>query len=114
MILEELQKLVNEVTRPLLGRNLDAKVETWLNDELPPASATYRGLFDACRAGAAAGLICNREAGGIKFGRVIKPSDATRKCSFSNCEQRPRVCAVSAARRRDRVHQDLRRRRGAG
>jgi hypothetical protein len=77
MILEELQKLVNEVTRPLLGRNLDSKVETWLNDELPPASATYRGLFDTCSAGAAAGLICNREAGGIKFGRVIKPSDAT-------------------------------------
>src|SRR5258708_26350210 len=81
MILEELQKLVNEVTRPLLGRNLDAKVETWLNDELPPASATYRGLFDACRAGAAAGLICNREAGGIQFGRLIQPAEATYRLS---------------------------------
>jgi len=42
MILEELQGLVSEITRPLVGRNLDTTLEAWLNEKLPPASAMYR------------------------------------------------------------------------
>ncbi|HWZ74651.1 MAG TPA: hypothetical protein VN326_24610 [Casimicrobiaceae bacterium] len=40
--MEELRELVNEITRPLVGPNLDTKLEAWLNAELPPASAIYR------------------------------------------------------------------------
>jgi hypothetical protein len=76
MILEELQERVNEITRSVVDGILDTKLEEWLNAALPPASAIYRGMFDACKAGAGARLICNRKAGGIKFGRIIKPSDA--------------------------------------
>ena len=86
MILEELQGLVSEITRPLVGRNLDTTLEAWLNEKLPPASAMYRATFDACKAGVGAGLICNREAGGIKFERIIKPSDATNGFSVDVVE----------------------------
>jgi hypothetical protein len=86
MIREELQELVNEITQSLVGRNLDTKLEAWLNAPLPPASAIYRGMSDACKAGVGAGLICNREAGGIKFGRIIKPSDATHGFSVDVVE----------------------------
>lgn len=74
MILEELQGGVNEITRSVVGGILDTKLEERLNAALPPASAIYRGTFDACKAGV--GARCTRKAGGIKVGRIIKPSDA--------------------------------------
>jgi hypothetical protein len=86
MILEELQELVQEITRSLVGRNLDTKLEAWLNAALLPASAIYREMFDACKAGVGARLICNRKASGIKFGRIIKPSDARHGFSLDVVE----------------------------
>ena len=39
------------------------------------ASPTYAGLKAACEAGVAAGWLCNREGGGIRYGRIFKPAD---------------------------------------
>ena len=56
------------------GRPLDAALDTWLNTEHGPASATYLGLKQACVTGAAEGWLCNRESGGIRYGRIFKPA----------------------------------------
>lgn len=62
------------LTAQVAGRPLDAALDTWLNAEHGPASATYLGLKQACVTGAAEGWLCNREGGGIRYGRVFKPA----------------------------------------
>jgi Domain of unknown function (DUF4863) len=65
---------IAELTTQLAGRPLDAALEAWLNAEHGPASITYDRLKQACEAGAAAGWLCDREGGGIRYGRIFKPS----------------------------------------
>ena len=63
------------LTARLAGRPLDAALDNWLNAECGPDSATYRQLEAHCRAGVAEGWLCNREGGGIRYGRIFKPAD---------------------------------------
>ena len=63
------------LTQQLAGRPLDAVLDTWLNAEAGPGTQTYTRLKAACQAGAAEGWLCNREGGGIRYGRVFKPAD---------------------------------------
>ena len=71
------ETLIAEFTAPLAGRALDPALAEELNRRHGPGSASFRALFDACRAGVAAGWMCSREAGGIRYGRVVKPTPAT-------------------------------------
>lgn len=64
-----------DLTAQIAGRPLDADLDAWLNRELGPASATYHCLKASCEAGVAAGWLCNREGGGIRYGRIFKPAD---------------------------------------
>lgn len=73
---EEFTGLIAGITARIAGRPLDAQVETLLNTEFPADGPAFNRVFEACKAGIAAGWMCNREGGGIKFGRVIKPGDA--------------------------------------
>jgi len=77
MTQSEFTALVSAITRQIHGRPLDHALEQDLNARFPPESAAFRSLSEACHAGIAAGWMCNREAGGIKYGRVVKPSEAT-------------------------------------
>jgi hypothetical protein len=61
-------------TAQLGGRKLDAALDDWLNREHGPASDTYCELKSACQAGVAAGWLCDREGGGIRYGRIFKPA----------------------------------------
>ena len=72
----EFESLVAEVTRWAAGKPLDTALEDALNAHFPPSSPTFRAIEVACRDGIAQGWMCAREAGGIKFGRVAKPSEA--------------------------------------
>jgi hypothetical protein len=63
------------LTAQLAGRPLDAALDEWLNAAHGPDSPTYRELKRSCEAGVAAGWLCNREGGGIRYGRVFKPAD---------------------------------------
>jgi hypothetical protein len=63
------------LTARLAGRPLDAALDDWLNAEAGPASAVYRSLRAHCEAGVAEGWLCQREGGGIKYGRIFKPAD---------------------------------------
>jgi len=69
----EFQDLVAQTTARIAGRPLDAALDAWLNAECGPASAGYRALKAACEAGVAEGWLCQREHGGIRYGRIFKP-----------------------------------------
>lgn len=62
------------LTARLAGRPLDAALDAWLNTECGPDSAVYRELRASCAAGVAEGWLCNREGGGIRYGRIFKPA----------------------------------------
>jgi hypothetical protein len=66
---------IAELTAQIAGRPLDADLDTWLNQTHGPASATYAALKASCVAGAEQGWLCNREGGGLRYGRIFKPTD---------------------------------------
>ena len=63
------------LTLRIAGRPLDAALDAWLNAECGPESAVYRELHASCQAGVAEGWLCQREGGGIRYGRIFKPAD---------------------------------------
>jgi hypothetical protein len=65
-----------QLTDRIWGRPLDAELQRWLNADCGAGSPAYESLQEICRAGVAAGWLCNREAGGIRFGRIFKPDSA--------------------------------------
>lgn len=67
------KELLQGVTARLHNRPLDADLHTWLNAELRPTTPTYLALKQACETGVADGWLCQREAGGLKYGRIFKP-----------------------------------------
>lgn len=69
------RQLIASLTSQIAGRPLDAALDAWLNAEHGLGSATYDGLKAACQQGAAEGWLCNREGGGIRYGRIFKPAD---------------------------------------
>ncbi|WP_413207579.1 DUF4863 family protein [Rhodospirillum sp. A1_3_36] len=66
--------LVRQVTDAIAGKPLDGALEAFLNEAFPSSSPAFQAISEACTRGIAEGWICAREAGGIKFGRVVKPS----------------------------------------
>jgi hypothetical protein len=71
----EFQSQIAQLTAQIAGRELNGDLDDWLNQAHGAGSATYRQLKAACEAGVAEGWLANREGGGIKYGRIFKPSD---------------------------------------
>ena len=69
---EAFRQQIAGLTAQLQGRALDGALDDWLNREHGAASASYAALKAACQAGVAAGWLCNREGGGIRYGRIFK------------------------------------------
>jgi hypothetical protein len=59
----------------MAGRDLDSGLQDWLNTEVGVASTPYQALKASCLAGVAQGWLCEREGGGIRYGRIFKPAD---------------------------------------
>lgn len=78
--------------RPLLDRirdrPLDASLERHLNEGFPVDGAYCQSILAVCRQGDTDGWICEREAAGIRYGRVIKPSPATNDFSIDVVQMR--------------------------
>jgi hypothetical protein len=53
---------------------LTAELDYWLNTEHGLGSVTYERLKSSCETGVAEGWLCDREGGGIRYGRIFKPS----------------------------------------
>jgi hypothetical protein len=62
------------LTAQLAERPLDAALDAWLNAEHGAASVTYLGLKATCEQGVAEGWLCDRDGGGIRYGRIFKPA----------------------------------------
>lgn len=71
------QTLVARITGEIAGVPLDSSLEAHLNAEHGPGSDTYDALAAACQSGVRDGWLCNREGGGIRYGRALKATEAT-------------------------------------
>ncbi len=65
---------VAAVARAVGERPLDAALDAWLNAEFGAESAAFADLQASCREGAADGWLCEREGGGLRYGRAFKPA----------------------------------------
>jgi hypothetical protein len=63
------------VTAQIHNRPLDAALDTWLNTHMGADTHTYRELQQSCEEGVAQGWLCKYEGGGLRYGRIFKPSD---------------------------------------
>jgi hypothetical protein len=82
----EFTQLVAGVTSRIAARPLDRALEEQLQGLFPAGGPAFQSLLEACREGVAAGWMCSREAGGIRYGRVVKPSEATHGFSVDVVE----------------------------
>ncbi len=72
---DQFRAQISALTAQLAGQALDSQLDAWLNEVHGPASDTFQALAQSCRTGVAEGWLCNREGGGIKYGRIFKPAD---------------------------------------
>jgi hypothetical protein len=71
------QQLIGRVTEEIATIPLDSSLESHLNASHGAGSELYEQIFDACKIGVRDGWLCNREGGGLRYGRVLKATDAT-------------------------------------
>ena len=76
MSIEKFSTLVGGIANAISGKALDADLEAFLNATYPAEAADFAELKALCRQGEAEGWLMAREAGGIKFGRPVKPGTA--------------------------------------
>lgn len=74
MTQEQFKQTLVSLTAQIHGRPLDAGLEQWLNTRYGTASEMYESLKQACQTGVEEGWLCNREGGGLRYGRIFKPS----------------------------------------
>ncbi len=77
---------VATITARIAGRSLDADLQSFLNENFPPGGEAFDDLATLCREGIDEGWLCDREHGGIKFGRIIKPGPETNGFSVDVVE----------------------------
>ena len=75
----EFKAQIAQLTRQLAGRPLNAELDAWLNTEHGAGSATFEQLQTACRAGVAEGWLCEREGGGLRYGRRSRLRRSNRR-----------------------------------
>ena len=85
---ESFTTLIATVTQRIAGKPLDRALGAELNETFPPDGETFRAITAACRAAIKEGWMCNREGGGIKYGRVVKPGAATHGFSVDVVDMR--------------------------
>jgi hypothetical protein len=78
---QHFRELIASLTEQIAGRPLDASLDNWLNVHFGVGSPMYESIKHACVAGVADGWMCEREGGGIRYGRVLPPSDDLRRFS---------------------------------
>ncbi len=72
---EKFRSLLSSLTQKIAGRELNQVLSDWLNSAYGVNTEHYQSLKSLCQLGVTEGWLCNREGGGIKYGRVFKPAD---------------------------------------
>ncbi|HJV27996.1 MAG TPA: DUF4863 family protein [Aromatoleum sp.] len=85
---EKFQALIANVTKEIAGHPLDAQLAAFLNERFPATGPEFQAIAAACKEAVAGGWMCDREHGGIKFGRVIAPCDAIHDFSVDVVEMK--------------------------
>ncbi|NIR31198.1 MAG: DUF4863 family protein [Gammaproteobacteria bacterium] len=88
MTVEEFQKLLEPVIDTAAAHPLDDRLASTLNLRFPPDGEAFQAIERACHEAIKAGWMCKHEAGGIRFGRVVKPGPATRGFSVDVVDMR--------------------------
>ncbi len=70
------------------GAGLDDELQARLSARFPADGAEWRALREAVEEGAREGLLLKHEAGGIRFGRVLRPSEELAGFSVDVVEMR--------------------------
>jgi Domain of unknown function (DUF4863) len=70
----EFKEQLAKLTAKIAGKPLDETLDNWLNAEHGVGSSTYAQLKASCETGVAEGWLCDREGGGIRYGRIFKPA----------------------------------------
>jgi hypothetical protein len=70
---QRFRDLVGSITATIAGRPVEPGLADMLNTSVPAGGAAFAELAALCREGRDEGWLCAREAGGIRFGRPIKP-----------------------------------------
>jgi hypothetical protein len=78
---EAFHQLIAGLAAEIAGRPLDEQLDQWLNATHGEGSARFEALRQACIGGVAEGWLCEREGGGIRYGRVFKAEDALQRFS---------------------------------
>ncbi|MFP4275104.1 MAG: DUF4863 family protein [Paracoccaceae bacterium] len=66
-------ELVGRIAADIGDRPVDATLERYLNQTYPADGEAFARLKALCAEGEREGWLMGREAGGIKFGRAVKP-----------------------------------------
>lgn len=69
------------ITAQIVGHPLDQALDQWLNAHHGPRSESYSNLKAFCVEGIKEGWLCEREGGGIRYGRVFKADDSLHRFS---------------------------------
>ncbi|WP_244789229.1 DUF4863 family protein [Cupriavidus pauculus] len=72
---KDFREHVADLAAQLAGRPLNTELADWLNAQHGVGTTTYELLRTACDIGVAEGWLCDREGGGIRYGRIFKPAD---------------------------------------
>lgn len=75
--MEEFTALVSEVTKTIKTMEVNKDLQVFLNESFSPDSDVFKALSALCREGMNDGWLGKHEGGGIRYGRVIKPSEET-------------------------------------
>jgi hypothetical protein len=77
MSLAEFEARIRDVTAAIGGLPVAPPLADVLEATFPPGSETFEALRSLCREGIVEGWLCQREDGGIRFGRAVKPGPET-------------------------------------
>ena len=66
------QALVAQVTSAITGHAVDDSLRDLLQARFPPEGPVFQAIEAACHQGMAEGWMCEREHGGIRYGRVVE------------------------------------------
>lgn len=78
---DRFEAAIAAIVRGIGERPLDTALESRLNEAYPADSEAFNTLAALIGQGAADGWLCQRDAGGIRFGRVIKPQGVAGRFS---------------------------------
>lgn len=86
---QEFAQLIGYITESIRGKALNQELENDLNHRFAFGGITYQAILNSCERAIAAGWMCNREADGIKYGRVIKQGPGTHGFSVDVVDMPP-------------------------